>query len=95
MQMHRSITLAIHFHHSFPCFAVGIVALNSTYVKYVTRVQTFFTVVKMIPLIAIIIAGMVWLARGKIANMTNTFSYYCTISTHLLLTNNFVSYGYL
>ena len=39
-------------------FSVFVVILNSVYVKYVARVQTLFTVSKIIPLIIIIVIGL-------------------------------------
>ena len=45
-----------------------MVVLNCIYVKYVARVQTFFTVVKVLALVVIVITGFVQIGLGKVGH---------------------------
>ena len=58
-------------------FPVTVAFLNSVYVRYVTRVQTFLTGVKLVALFIIIIAGIIQLYQGMPTqnNITCTFRY--------------------
>ena len=58
-----------------PCmFSVSIVVVNSLFVRYVTRTQTFFTVLKVLTLIVIIVTGLIVIAKGRhqSSNQTGT-----------------------
>ncbi|XP_021349316.1 Y+L amino acid transporter 2-like [Mizuhopecten yessoensis] len=52
---------------------VTLVALNCVYMKYVTKVQTFLSVTKIIALLIIITGGAVHLIQGETENLENAF----------------------